>query len=156
MNLENTSEEIHSEEILKIVDKFFDKEQKPHIVKELSSSLLVNMNKSKPKKEEKGKKKKALKEEVFDENNDLDDIQFHRFIKLFYAYNMYFSNVKTIENILNKTLHMSKTKKGEESYIYHYVKSVLVFFTDYFNMDITKVHKNYKNAILICLQRLIL
>ena len=155
LNLENTSEEIHSEEILKIVDKFFDKEQKPHIVKELSSSLLVNMNKSKPKKEEKGKKKKALKEEVFDENNDLDDIQFHRFIKLFYAYNMYFSNVKTIENILNKTLHMSKTKKGEESYIYHYVKSVLVFFTDYFNMDITKVHKNYKNAILICLQRLI-
>ena len=43
----------------------------------------------------------------------MDDTQFHRFIKLFYAYNKYFSNVKTIENILNKTLHMTKTNNDE-------------------------------------------
>ena len=55
------------------------------------------------KKEEKSKKKKQ-KEKIFDEIKDMDDTQFHRFIKLFYAYNKYFSNVKTIENILNKTL----------------------------------------------------
>ena len=85
----------------------------------------------------------------------MDDIQFHRFIKLFYAYNKYFSNVKTLENILNKTLYMTKTKDKEESYVYNYVKQALIFFNDYFILDIPKVHKSYKNAILICLKRLI-
>ena len=85
----------------------------------------------------------------------MDDIQFHRFIKLFYAYEKYFSNVKTIENILNKTIQMTKTKNEEESYIYNYVKQSLIFFNDYFFLDIPKVHNNYKNAILTCLRRLI-
>ena len=38
------------------------------------------------------------------------------------------SNVKTIENILNKTIQMTKTKNEEESYIYNYVKQSLIFF----------------------------
>jgi hypothetical protein len=50
---------------------------------------------------------------------------------------------------------MTKTKGDEESYVYNYVKASLVFFNDYFNLDIPQVHKNYKNAILICLKKLI-
>ena len=161
LNIENNSEEINSKEILNIIDKIFDKEQKKKILyKENNINNSININntltnmKIGSKKEEKNKKKKQ-KEEIFDEINDMDDTQFHRFIKLFYAYNKYFSNVKTIENILNKTLHMTKTNNDEESYVYNYVKSALTFFNDYFILDIPKVHKNYKSAILTCLKRLI-
>lgn len=155
LNIENNDEEINSKEILNIIDKIFDKDQKFKISHKEFLNLSNSINtKISNKKEEKNKKKKQ-KEEVFDELNDMDDIQFHRFIKLFYAYNKYFSNVKTIENILNKTLHMTKTNKDEESFVYDYVKSALSFFNDYFILDIPKVHKNYKNAILICLKRLI-
>jgi len=155
LNIENNDEEINSKEILNIIDKIFDKDQKFKISHKENLNLSNSINtKISNKKEEKNKKKKQ-KEEVFDEINDMDDIQFHRFIKLFYAYNKYFSNVKTIENILNKTLHMTKTNNDEESFVYDYVKSALTFFNDYFILDIPKVHKSYKNAILICLKRLI-
>ena len=155
LNIENNDEEINSKEILNIIDKIFDKDQKFKISHRENLNLSNSINtKISNKKEEKNKKKKQ-KEEVFDEINDMDDIQFHRFIKLFYAYNKYFSNVKTIENILNKTLHMTKTNNDKESFVYDYVKSALTFFNDYFILDIPKVHKSYKNAILICLKRLI-
>ena len=162
LNIENNSEEIKSKDILNIIDKLFDKEQKKKIFYKENNNINNSSNinntltnlKVGTKKEEKSKKKKQ-KEKIFDELKDMDDTQFHRFIKLFYAYNKYFSNVKTIENILNKTLHMTKTNSDEESYVYNYVKSALTFFNDYFILDIPKVHKNYKSAILICLKRLI-
>ena len=155
LNIENNTEDINSKEILNIIDKIFDKDQKAKFFFKEYMNLNNSTNtKVSTKKEEKSKKKKQ-KEEIVEEINDMDDIQFHRFIKLFYAYNKYFSNVKTIENILNKTLHMTKTNNDEESYVYNYVKSVLTFFNDYFILDIPKVHKNYKNAILTCLMRLI-
>ena len=156
LNIENNTEDFNLKDLLLNIDKIFDKEQiirKQH--KEYTTNSLTS--KTYTKKEEKAKKKKQ-KEEIFEEINeinDMDDIQFHRFIKLFYAYNKYFSNVKTIENILNKTLHMTQTNKEEESYVYNYVKSVLTFFNDYFILDNPKLHKSYKNAILICLSRLI-
>ena len=157
LNIENSTEEINSKEILTIIDKLFDKDQKmKNLYLKESNFTFSNTINSKilPKKDEKGKKKK-MNEEIIEDNNDMDDIQFHRFIKLFYAYNKYFANVKTIENILNKTLHMTKTKDKEESYVYNYVKQALVFFNDYFILDVPKVHKSYKNAILTCLKRLI-
>ena len=164
LNIENNTEEKNSEEIQKLIDNIFSppKDQKDKIIHRENNTTLVNTNTnqisttitSKVKKDEKSKKKK-FKEEIIDEVTDMDDIQFHRFIKLFYAYGKYLSNVKTIENILNKTLHMTKTSDEEESYIYNYVKQSLVFFNDYFFLDIPKVHNNYKNAILTCLKRLI-
>ena len=157
LNIENYTEEINSKEILNIINSIFDKDQKIKIPnKDYREYNPVLQIKTGTKKEEKNKKKKLnenVSEEVID--TDLSDVQFLRFIKLFYAYNKYFSNVKTIENILNKTLHMTKTKGDEESYVYNYVKASLVFFNDYFNLDIPQVHKNYKNAILICLKKLI-
>ena len=166
LNIENNPEEKNSEEIYKLIDNVFNpiKETKEKFYHKENNTSLLNTNiytntmnttiTFKTRKEEKSKKKK-LKEEKIDEITDMDDIQFHRFIKLFYAYEKYFSNVKTIENILNKTIQMTKTKNEEESYIYNYVKQSLIFFNDYFFLDIPKVHNNYKNAILTCLRRLI-
>ena len=156
LNIENDTKDIHSKDILPILDKLFDKDQKINIPNKDNISNSFN-SKISPKKEEKGKKKKQQNEEkeAPEEVNDMDDIQFHRYIKLFYAYNQYFSNLKTIENILNKTLHMTKSNSDKESYVYNYVKSALIFFNDYFILDIPKVHKSYKKAILWCMNGLI-
>jgi hypothetical protein len=56
---------------------------------------------------------------------------------------------------------MTKSKNNFEeqnikkSYTYIYVKSVLFYFNDYFISNSIHVHKKYKNAIFVCLQRLI-
>ena len=74
---------------------------------------------------------------------------------------LFYSNVKKIEKILNKTLHMTKTKNynGEENYqksdVYICVKSLLLYFNDYFISNSIHIHKKYKNSIFICIQRLI-
>ena len=158
LNIDKNTENITTEEIMKKIDIIFGKEQKEQKVanahKENTNATTLSNNttlKAFTKKE----KKKKIKEEIFDEIADLDDVQFHRFIKLFYAYNKYFSNLKMIENILNKTLNMTKTNNKEKSYVYNYVKQSLVFFNDYFFLNIQKIRNNYENAILICLKRLI-
>ena len=86
-----------------------------------------------------------------DIESNINNIEFIRFMKLFY------SNVKKIEKILNKTLHMTKTKNynGEENYqksdVYICVKSLLLYYNDYFISNSIHIHKKYKNSIFICI-----
>ena len=97
------------------------------------------------------------KEEI---DSNINDIEFIRFMKLFYAYKMYFSNIKKIEKILNKTLDMTKTKNlgeenSEKTNLYTYIKSILFFFNDYLISNSDKIQKAYKLAIYTCLNRLV-
>ena len=113
-------------------------------------------------------RKTIVKENSYKENeinkddiySNINNIEFIRFMKLFFAFKMYFSNVKKIEKILNKTLHMTSVKNHidenmKKSYTYIYVKSILFYFKDYFISNSIHIHKKYKTAIYVCLQRLI-
>ena len=108
-------------------------------------------------------KENSYKENEFNKDDiysNINNIEFIRFMKLFFAFKMYFSNVKKIEKILNKTLHMTSIKNHideniKKSYTYIYVKSILFYFKDYFISNSIHIHKKYKTAIYVCLQRLI-
>ena len=149
---------IQGKNILSMVDNIFEKEEK-YKFKGIDDS-----NNNKHNNSIIGKStfnlENTIKENINIDSN-INNIEFIRFMKLFYAYKMYFSNVKKIEKILNKTLQMTKIKnnndeeKYEKSNIYIYVKSILLYFNDYFISNSTHIHKKYKSAIYSCLQRLI-
>ena len=108
-------------------------------------------------------KENSYKENIINKDDiysNINNIEFIRFMKLFYAFKMYFSNVRKIEKILNKTLHMTSNKNHideniKRSHTYTYVKSILFYFKDYFISNSIHIHKKYKTAIYVCLQRLI-
>ena len=165
LELDNDNSYLLNKDILAIVDSIFEKDEKGKIkgIEEFNNKLKESYSnastfnlKSTLKKE--GSYKEKNKNQI---NSNINNIEFIRFIKLFYAYKMYFSNVKKIEKILNKTLHMTKTKNNngkenlEKSQIYIYVKSILVYFNDYYISNSIHIHKKYKAAIYTCLRRLI-
>ena len=162
LDLNNDNSLLLSKDILILVDNIFEKDEKKikglEEYLKLKESYTTSLNDKFKSKENTNVKEKNEKSEI---ESNINNIEFIRFMKLFYAYKMYFSNVKKIEKILNKTLHMTKIEnKGKEeniekSDIYIYVKSILLYFNDYFTSDYVNVHKSYKNSILICLQRLI-
>ena len=162
LDLNNENDFLLSKEIISMVDSIFEKEEKYKIkgFDELNNNKFKNHTNSFLN----GKSTFNKENTIFKDNNNIDSInntEFIRFMKLFYAYKMYFSNVKKIEKILNKTLQMTKVKnygedeKEEKSNIYIYVKSILIYFNDYFISNSTHIHKKYKAAIYTCLQRLI-
>ena len=158
------TEFINFKDILDVVDIFFEKEEKKKIkaIDEMGTKInALNMNAI-------NNRKTIVKEMTFktdsikkDNSSNINNIEFIRFMKLFYAFKMYFSNVKKIEKILNNTLHMTKSKNNfveqniKKSYTYIYVKSILLYFNDYFISNSIHIHKKYKTAIFVCLQRLI-
>ena len=152
----NIAQLMSSKDILISVDNIFEKEEKRNI------KVFDDFGKSKDFgyfiAKQSLNREDSIKE-TFDSN--INNIEFIRFMKLFYAYKMYFSNVKKIEKILNKTLHMTKTKNNngetnfEKSNIYIYVKTILLYFNDYFISGFVHIHKKYKAAIYACLQRLV-
>ena len=165
LDIFKNNEFIIYKDILTVVDKFFEKEEKSKnkAIDEIGTKINnLNMNAF-------SNRKTIVKEMTFKvdtiNNNDIgsniNNIEFIRFMKLFYAFKMYFSNVKKIEKILNKTLHMTKSKNNFEdqnikkSYTYIYVKSILFYFNDYFISNSIHVYKKYKASIFVCLQRLI-
>ena len=154
LELDNDNSDLLNKDILSIIDTVFEKSNNK--IKECYSNVSTFNLKSTLKKESSYKEKKQS--EIY---SNINNIEFIRFMKLFYAYKMYFSNVKKIENILNKTLHMTKTKNNngkenlEKSQIYIYVKSILVYFNDYYISNSIHIHKKYKAAIYTCLKRLI-
>ena len=167
LDLDNENSLLVTKDILPIVDSIFEKDEKK--IKGLEEFIKMkenynslnnknNLNRDNTLKESNAKNEKSEKNEI---ESNINNIEFIRFMKLFYAYKMYFSNVKKIEKILNKTLHMTKTKNNngeeniEKSDIYIYVKSILLYFNDYFTSNSVHIHKKYKNAIYVCLQRLI-
>ena len=145
-------------DILSVVDNYFEKEEKNKIkaIDETGTKIsTLNMRKTIVK--DLSFKIDSIKNDI---GSNISNIEFIRFMKLFYAFKMYFSNVKKIEKILNKTLHMTKSNNNEEqnikkSYTYIYIKSILFYFNDYFISNSIHVHKKYKTSIFVCLQRLI-
>ena len=158
------NEFINYKDILTVVDIFFEKEEKNKMkaIDEMGTKIsTLNMK-------EFNNRKTIVKNMSFKEDSikndivsNINNIELIRFMKLFHAFKMYFSNVKKIEKILNNTLHMTKSKnnfeeqKIKKSYTYIYVKSILFYFKDYFISNSIHVHKKYKSAIFACLQRLI-
>ena len=155
----NDNDIINNKEILESVDNMFEKDEKPKI------KGIEDFNRIK-------KDSQSLRKTFVEKNNNnntnnnqnniysnINNIEFIRFMKLFYAYKMYFSNVRKIEKILNKTLHTTKSNNNDgnikKSYTYIYVKSILFYFNDYFISNAIHIHKKYKKAIYVCLQRLI-
>jgi len=163
LDLDKDNQYLVTKDILSIVDNIFETDKfkmrgfEDNKIKDIKDNF--NSINAKP-----TLKEDSLKESIHNKNDidsNINNIEFIRFMKLFYAYKMYFSNVKKIEKILNKTLHMTKTKdnNGEENFeksdIYKYIKSILLYFNDYFISNSVHIHKKYKSAIYICLQRLI-
>ena len=91
-------------------------------------------------------------------STNLNNQEFIRYMKLFYAYKMYFSNLKKIESILNKILNFtsinSETEGNYESTTYLYIKYISIFFNDYFVSRKSHITKSYKIAIFSCLYKL--
>ena len=149
---DEADETINKDLIFNMVDNIFEKDE-----------LKIRNNNSINGKSTFNREGTIIKESINknDIESNINNIEFIRFMKLFYAYKMYFSNVKKIEKILNKTLHMTKRKNniGEEnllkSDVYIYIKSILLYFNDYFVSDSVHIHKQYKNSIFVCIQRLI-
>ena len=149
--------DIHEE-----IEMIFEKEDNNRV------KIIDNFNKAIKENHSINFRKTFVKENSYKENefnkddiySNINNIEFIRFMKLFFAFKMYFSNVKKIEKILNKTLHMTCIKNHaddnlKKSYTYIYVKSVLFYFKDYFISNSIHIHKKYKTAIYVCLQRLI-
>ena len=90
-------------------------------------------------------------------NTNLNNQEFIRYMKLFYAYKMYFSNLKKLESILNKILNLTNNSESEGSYestTYLYIKYISIYFNDYFVSKKLHITKAYKIAIYSCLYRL--
>ena len=85
------------------------------------------------------------------ENNQIiNNVEFLRYVKLFYAYYRFFSNIKNIEKILQEILTTTNN-----SNIYNSIKQYFSFYYDYYlNNSIHNLSK-YKQTILLCLFKLI-
>ena len=164
LDLDNDKSYLLKKDILMRVSSLFEKDDKIKSkgLEQFNNKIKVNISnintfnlKATFKKESTFIEK--IKEEV---DSNMSDIEFIRFMKLFYAYKMYFSNIKKIEKILNKTLNLTKNKsiygdEPEKSNLYIYIKSILLFFNDYFISNSVLLYKKYKASIYTCLKRLV-
>ena len=86
----------------------------------------------------------------FENEQIINNNEFLRYIKLFYAYYKFFSNIKNIEKILQEILTTTNN-----SNIYNSIKQYFSFYYDYnINNSIHNLSK-YKQTILLCLFKLI-
>ena len=157
LELDNEESYLINHDILNIVDSFLEKDEKKiTAIAEFEKMKVNSINEKSSLKREETMKDSTLKNEI---SSNINNIEFIRFMKLFYAYKMYFSNIKKIEKILNQTFQTTKDNNGnknsEKSIIYVYIKTLLLYFNDYFISNSIHIHKKYKEAIYICLQRII-
>ena len=103
-------------------------------------------------------KKNILKQEqkTINQNltnqNIMSNLEFSRFAKLFYAYHMFFSNLRKIEKILNQIISMTKNK---ESPLYKSIKQAFIFYYDYYTKKNIHNSSKYEECIQICILKLL-
>ena len=103
LDLDNENSLLVTKDILPIVDSIFEKDEKK--IKGLEEFIKMkenynslnnknNLNRDNTLKESNAKNEKSEKNEI---ESNINNIEFIRFMKLFYAYKMYFSNVKKLK-----------------------------------------------------------
>jgi len=82
----------------------------------------------------------------------ISNLEFFRFTKLFYAYHMFFSNLRKIEKVLNQIISITK---NNESPLYKSLKQAFIFYNDYYTEKNIHNSSKYEDCIEMCILKLL-
>ncbi len=82
----------------------------------------------------------------------ISNLEFFRFTKLFYAYHMFFSNLRKIEKVLNQIISITQ---NNESPLYKSIKQAFIFYNDYYTEKNIHNSSKYEECIQMCILKLL-
>ena len=82
----------------------------------------------------------------------ISNLEFFRYTKLFYAYHMFFSNLRKIEKVLNQIISITQ---NNESPLYKSLKQAFIFYNDYYTEKNIHNSSKYEDCIQRCILKLL-